>query len=176
VKTLIFDTETSDLIGNSLLPIDKLPRIIELFGLSLDENCEEVGAYHFLFDPGIKITEEITRITSITNEMVKGKPRFSESSEAIRDLIMDHEEVVAHNLSFDRQMVDIEMKRCGLEVDWPILICTVEQSEFYRGHRLNLQALHELLFGEGFPNAHRAENDVRALARCFIKMRQDGDI
>lgn len=176
MKTLIFDTETTDLMGNSLLPIEKMPRIIEFFGLSLDENLEEVGSYNFMFDPGVKITEEITRITGIKNEMVVGKPKFSEGASLIRNLILDHDEVVAHNLSFDRHMVEIELKRCNLSISWPDLICTVEQTEHIKGHRLNLQALHEHLFGEGFANAHRAENDVRALARCFVELRKRGEI
>lgn len=77
MKTLIFDTETTNLIANSLLPIDKQPKILEFFGLSLDGNCNEIESYHFLFDPGEKISEEVTRITGLTNEQLKGKPSFA---------------------------------------------------------------------------------------------------
>jgi DNA polymerase III epsilon subunit-like protein len=92
----------------------------------------------------------------------------------LKKFIEGHDEVVAHNLSYDKSMVDCEMKRAGLTVDWPELICTVEATEHIKGHRLNLTSLHELLMGEAFSGAHRAEADVRALANCFRALRETG--
>ncbi len=56
------------------------------------------------------------------------------------------------------------------------LICTVESTEHIKGFRLTLTKLHEHLFGEAFPSAHRAENDVRPLTRCFIELYNRGII
>lgn len=176
MKTLVFDTETTDLIKNKLQPLDRQPHIIEFFGVSLDLEGNELYTYHFMFDPGFKISDEVTRITNITPEMLVGKPKFKEHAEEIKAIIEKHDEVVAHNLSYDKSMIDFEMKRAGLEVEWPDLVCTVEATEHVKGFRLNLNALHELLFGEGFTGAHRAENDVRALANCFRELRTSGSV
>jgi len=52
----------------------------------------------------------------------------------------------------------------------------VQETEWIKGHRLSLSALHEELFGEPFSGAHRARVDVDALTRCFNELRQRGDI
>lgn len=175
MRSLLLDTETTDLITNSLQPLERQPRIIEFFGLSLME-LEEGGTLGFRCNPGIKIPEVVTNITGITDAMVADEPPFSTHAADVKRLIEAHDEVVAHNLSYDKAVIDIEMKRCGLTVDWPELICTVEQSIHYKGFRLSLAALYEFLFKENFTGAHRAETDVRAMARCFIEMRRRGDI
>jgi DNA polymerase III epsilon subunit-like protein len=176
MKALVFDTETTGLIKNKLQHIDSQPFIIELFGVSLDDEGNELGTIDHLFDPGFKVSEEITRITGITPQMLVGKPKFKQHAEEVKAFIEDHDCVVAHNLSYDKAMIDFEMRRAGLTVDWPELICTVESTEHIKGFRLNLNALHELLFGEPFTGAHRAEVDVRALASCFGKLKLTGVI
>jgi DNA polymerase III epsilon subunit-like protein len=177
MKTFVFDTETTDLVKNRLLPLERQPRIIEFFGLMLDNEGKELSAHHFLIDPERKLSEETRRITGIQESDLVGKPSFSSEprlAQEIKSLIESADEVVAHNLSFDKSMVDIEMKRLNLSLRWPRLICTVEATEHIKGFRLSLSSLHELLFGEAFTGAHRAENDVRALARCFVQLRATG--
>jgi DNA polymerase III epsilon subunit-like protein len=176
MNTLVFDTETTDLIKNKLLPLDRQPHIIEFFGLSLDPEGNELGTYHFLFKPPVKLNDDVKRITGIDDTMLVDAPVFAAHAQDIKAIIEKHDEVVAHNLSYDMGVVDFEMKRCGLSVEWPIPTCTVEGTEHLKGFRLNLSALHELLFGEKFEGAHRAENDVRALANCFRQLRSIGEI
>jgi DNA polymerase III epsilon subunit family exonuclease len=174
MRTLVFDTETTGLIKNMLPPLDRQPHIIEFFALSLDSAGNELEKFHYLFNPGVKFEEKITQITGITPDMLKNEKSFSVIAQHILELIEVHDEVVAHNLSFDKAMIDVEMKRCGKKVKWPSLICTIEATEYIKGYRLNLNALHEMLFDVEFKDAHRAENDVRALARCFNELRKMG--
>jgi len=174
MKTLIFDTETTGLPKNSIQPLDRQPRIIEFFGLSYDSELESTSSVHFLFNPGIKLDKKIIEITHITDDMLKDKPFFKSKSDYLVKLIEDHDEVVAHNAAFDMAMVDFEMKRLHKEILWPKAICTVESTEYLKGHRIKLMDLHETLFGEKFNDAHRAENDVMALFRCFKQLRSMG--
>jgi DNA polymerase III epsilon subunit-like protein len=174
MKTLVFDTETTGLVGNSLKSLDKQPKIIEFFGLSL--NGASGIPYSSLFAPGGKLPDKISLITGITDQILEGAPAFADKAAEFKALIESHDEVVAHNAAFDQAMIDMEMRRCGHEVAWPRIICTVEASEFYKGYRMKLAELYEFFFGEKFGGAHRAENDVRALAKCFTEMRQRGDI
>lgn len=171
MKTLVFDTETTGLIKNKLQPLDRQPQVIEFFGLSLEDG-EEKAALSQLFNPNKPLEEIITKITGITDKNLSTAPNFSEHAAKIKEFIESHDEIVAHNLSFDRSIVDFEMARCKLKIEWPKLICTVEATHYMLGHRLNLSKLHELLFGEAFEGAHRAEIDVRALARCFNELRK----
>jgi len=55
MRTLVLDTETTALIKNKLQPLDRQPRIIEFFALSLDSAGEELDTFSYLFNPGIKM-------------------------------------------------------------------------------------------------------------------------
>jgi len=174
MRTLVLDTETTALIKNKLQPLDRQPRIIEFFALSLDSAGDELDKFSYLFNPGIKIDEKITEITGIKQDMLNDQKPFSSIAQHILEVIEVHDEIVAHNMSYDKAVIDFEMKRLGKKVRWPELICTVESTEYMKGHRMNLRSLHEFLFGEPFENAHRAENDVRATAKCFLELRKMG--
>ena len=176
MKVLCFDTETSGLQKNSAIRLEKRPHIIEFFGLTLTD-LEETGKWESLFFHHKPLDEIITKITGITDELIKDAPLFYSKAQELKDHIESHDRVVAHNLTFDMAMVDNEMDRVNLKVKWPKdRICTVEQTEHINGHRLSLALLHEHLFGVGFPNAHRAENDVRALARCYVELVKRGEV
>ena len=174
MKTLVLDTETTALIKNKLQPLDRQPRIIEFFALSMNGEGEELGVTHELFNPGMPLDMKTTEITGLTDEDLKKAPSFNAHADRIIELIEEHDEVVAHNASYDKNVVDFEMKRLGKKIVWPALVCTIEATEYMKGHRMNLGSLHEFLFGEPFAGAHRAENDVRATARCFLKLRELG--
>lgn len=187
MKAFVFDTETTDLIKNRHRPLPQLPHITELFGLVLEAkttrltkqyNWKEASTFNSLFNPGIPLTAEIQKITGLADWMLADQPTFKSKSAELKKIIEGADMIVAHNLSFDRAMVDIEMERCGLEVKWPKkMICTVEATEHFKSRRLKLMELHEFLFnGERFEGAHRAENDVRPLTRCFIELVERGVI
>lgn len=187
MRAFIFDTETTDLIKNRHRPLSQLPHITELFGLVLEAkttrltktyNWQEKGNFNSLFNPGIPLSPEIQKITGLTDAVLADQPSFKSKANEIKKLIESSDMIVAHNLSFDRAMVEIEMERCGLGIKWPKrMICTVESTEHFRSRRLKLMELHEYLFnGERFEGAHRAENDVRPLTRCFIELMNRGVI
>lgn len=179
MRYLIFDTETTNLIHNSLQPLGKQPRIIELFGLVLDDakDWAEVKIFHSYFNPGVPIPAEVTKITGIDNDKVKAAPSFIDRAQNVQEFFDDADVVVAHNLAYDTQVIDFEFARIQQSFRWPLRkVCTVEASEPLKGYRLNLSALHTELFGEGFESAHRAENDVRATARCYVELIKRGEI
>lgn len=177
MRHLVFDTETTNLIGNTLKPIGKQPQIIEFFGLILDTDLKIVDTLDHLCKPDLPIEKLITKITSITNDMVANAPKFSFCALDIKKFIESCDIVVAHNLSYDKQIVDFEMSRASMKVEWPSRgVCTVEATEYMKGYRLRLNDLHMELFGEAFEGAHRAEHDVRALARCYIELINRGEI
>jgi DNA polymerase III epsilon subunit family exonuclease len=169
----LFDTETTGLISNNSLPLDKQPEIIEFYGCLADlETGEIYEDFETFCKPSDPITEEITKITSITNEMVTKAPRFKSVADRIQELIEKAPVVIAHNLSFDVEMLDIEFKRMNRKLRWPRLVCTVEQTVHIKGFRLSLGALHEYLFSESFTGAHRAKADVHAMLRCCCELKK----
>jgi DNA polymerase III epsilon subunit-like protein len=177
---IIFDTETTDLVRAVDTPLDKQPKIIELFALKIcDETLEPLCELDLLIDPQEPITEEITKITSITDDMVRGKGAFALHAKAIAEFWLGEKWSCGHNIRFDVDMLLAELKRLGLQHKFPWTmnqLCTVEASEHYEGRRLKLIDLHKRLTGEGFDDAHRAKADVMATYTCVKLMNELGDI
>jgi len=188
MQAILFDTETTDLIHNHAIPLDQQPRIIEIYALKIQlpadafgsaEEWQFVDEFESFVNPGIKITDEITRITNITNADVRDAPRIAELWPRLRDFFATADMVVAHNVSYDMGVIDFEQLRVNdkQKFPWPPKrLCTVEATEHLKGHRLSLTALHEQLFGVKFEGAHRARTDVKAMTMCFKKLWEDCEI
>lgn len=172
MKALVFDTETTDLLQNNLVPLNRQPRIIEFCGVLVDVKKKKIiDALEFLCNPGIPIPPKITQITSISDDQVREQPPFADRIKEVSAFMKKATAAVAHNMSFDHGVMEVEAARAQIKWPWPEKrICTVEVSEFVKGRRLRLNELHEHLFGEKFEGAHRARADVDALARCFLEM------
>ena len=174
---VIFDTETTGLVEPEPTPLDKQPRIIEFAGIKLNKGLEEIERLEFLVDPGIEITPLITKITGISNPMVRGQGNFAIHFEKLQKFFVGVNEFVAHNLMFDHDMLSFELKRIDklTQFPWPpVRTCTVEKTHHLNGYRLNLTKLHQHCFGKEFKGAHRAMPDVEALTRCYIELKKKG--
>lgn len=180
MKAIIFDTETTDLLPNSVIAAKHRPHVIEFYAAKLeliDDTWIKIDELEFFCRPPFRVSEEVTRITGITEDMLKDAAPWGDHASRVSDFFVDADLVVAHNLSYDMAVVDTEMERLETTMDWPeSRVCTVEATEHLKGHRLNLNALHEELFGEGFRGAHRARVDVGALSKCFIALWERNEI
>lgn len=175
-----FDTETTDLFPNSLVNEKHMPRVIEFYGEIFDDQTgETVKELEFLCHPGHKLEAITTKITGLTDADLVGKQPFASHALEVIDLINAAEGATAHNLSYDRDVVEVELRRISKEglLKWPSqMICTVEETVHFKGHRLKLSDLHEHLFGEPFEGAHRAKVDVKAQIRCYLELKRKGEI
>jgi DNA polymerase III alpha subunit (gram-positive type) len=178
MKHLIFDTETTGLLLNSAVDVSRQPRIIEFCGQLYNDKGRKLAELDELYHPGKLIIPKITEITGITNEMLsKKEPIEKKGINDITKIIGEADVVVGHNLRFDMDMVNNEMKRTGTTLNWPVRqVCTIEQTRHLKGFALNLGSLHELLFGEPHSGAHRALADVEALARCYFELKKRKEI
>lgn len=177
-KALIFDTETTGLVTNRAVRLDKQPEVTEFYGCIIDLKKPDkiIEELNTLVKPNGPIPDEIAKKTGITNEMVKDAPPFSSVMPKIKTIISKAPLVVAHNFSFDKDMIEIELQRNNENITWPRCICTVEATIHITGFRLSLTALHEKLFGEPFKGAHRAKADVLALVRCTAELFKRGEL
>lgn len=174
---LLFDVESTGLIDNHVIPLDRQPSIIEWYSCLANLDTGEVlSELDLLIRPPTPVSAEITKITHITNEMLTDKPSFIEAAPQIMSAVLGAPLVIAHNCSFDVEMAQLEFERIGLNLVWPPLLCTVEQTVHLKGFRLSLTALHEHLFGEPFPEAHRAKSDTQALLRCAVELHKRNEI
>ena len=118
--------------------------------VSIDQEYESFN------DPGEEISQEITMLTGISDEMVEGQSIDWERVDAI---LKDAEIVVAHNAGFDRAFVD----RYSSVSPNKIWACSMQDIDWLcRGFTSSKQEL--LCYWHGFYfDAHRAMNDVDAL-------------
>jgi DNA polymerase III epsilon subunit-like protein len=138
----------------------------------VSDGSETVDSLDTLVRPrgSIDRTSKAAEITGITDETLRDAPPIETVFPRIKAIIESSPLVIAHNASFDREVVDIEAERLNQKVAWPRVLCTVEQTAHLKGYRLSLSDLYFEFFGERFAGAHRARVDVDALARIVVEM------
>ena len=155
ISIAFLDTETtgvnraSDKIIELALKVVKFEKASGKI-VSIDKEYESFN------DPGEEISQEITMLTGINDEMVEGQAIDWEKVDAI---LKDAEIVVAHNAGFDRAFVD----RYSSVSPNKIWACSINDIDWLgRGFTSSKQEL--LCYWHGFYfDAHRAMNDVDAL-------------
>jgi DNA polymerase-3 subunit alpha len=172
---IIFDTETTGLIASGLKPLSEQPEIIEFAAIKLDDHSlEEVGRFEFMCRPSIlPLPRKITEITGIETEDLFDKKPFSFYFPELAEFFFAERYSFAHNHAFDTGMLSLELRRLKAHYKFPWTmrpICTVAATYGIKNYRLNLQKLYQHLFGESFPEAHRAMNDVQALTKIVKEL------
>src|SRR5581483_5144675 len=98
--TVIFDTETTGLVTNRALRLDRQPHVWEFFGVDVDLNTGEVLAeLHCVMRPPVKIDEKVRKITGITDEELEDKPPISTFLDQMLAFLARSDGPIAHNLS-----------------------------------------------------------------------------
>lgn len=174
---IVFDTETTGLIGHASLPIEQQPEIIEFCAIKLDDRTlEEVKRLDFLIKPRIlPLPPKITEITGLTADDLKDQPSFARRLPLIQDFFLGEGLCVAHNCAYDIGMMTLELKRLDrlTKFPWPTQqACTVEMNMDILGRRMKLGDLYEHCTGVKLVGAHRAINDVIGLCEIVRWMRK----
>lgn len=162
---VIFDTETTGLSA-------VYNNIIE-FGAVKMLNGEILEKFEMFVDPQEPISNKITEITGITDEMVKGAPLIDKALLEFKKFVGDSI-LVAHNARFDIGFVNIALKKIGQrELQNPV-IDTVELARFLyprlKNYKLNTLCKN---FDIDLSNHHRAYHDAEATGHLLWKMIMD---
>ncbi|GLB46947.1 DNA polymerase III PolC-type [Philodulcilactobacillus myokoensis] len=161
---VVFDTETTGLSGI-------YDRVIELSAVKMHHN-DILDQFEEFIDPGFPLAEQTTKLTSITNEMVKGSKSEEEVFKEFRKFCGD-DVIVGHNVTFDIGFMNHGYKRHGMpEVKNPI-IDTLTLARFLYPHFGNYR-LNTLTkkFHVTLTHHHRAISDATSTGRLnyiFIK-------
>ncbi len=140
-------------------------RVFEWSVVAFDEG-REVFARSGLVDPGRPIPPIVARLTGVSDRDVKGKPAFGEVAELLHRWIAGRV-VAAHNLPFDRRMLNAEFVRLGM--NWPKTdgeVCTQKEAARVGLKRPKLDELCRAL-GVQLDTHHRALDDARACGLCL---------
>jgi len=158
---IVFDLETTGLNAANC-------KIIEIGAVRISGG-KVLEKYDVFVDPECDIPAEITELTSITNEMVKGQRKIDEILPEFLEFVGDRL-MIAHNADFDMGFVRVAAKNLGLPFKNASLD-TVALSRYLnpelKKHKLNILAEHYDLGGF---HHHRASDDAEMLSMIFFKM------
>ena len=163
-KYAIIDVETT----GGMPRRDKITEIAIL----IHDGTKVIDQFDTLINPERSIPSEITRITGITNDMVRDAPKFYEVAKDIIE-ILEKTIFVAHNVRFDYSFIKEEFQQLGFTFTKRQL-CTVKLTRrAFPG--LDSYSLGNLIrhFGISVNNRHRALDDTVATAEIFTTILQD---
>ena len=160
-EMVVFDLETTGLSNSTC-------KIIEIGAVKIKKG-QIIDKMDIFVDPECEISEEITNLTSITNEMVKGAPKEREAIKQFLDFA-NNSLLIAHNANFDVGFVRVACERQGFTFDNTYLD-TVALSKYVnpelKNHKLDTIATYYKL--DDFHH-HRASDDADILAHIFFVM------
>ena len=209
-RVLVFDVETTGLLPKKgqELPIEELPHVIQLsyvlFETSNWRVSKEFNKY-INIPQHVEISSKITEITGITREMCNNGITIEKALQEFCEDYMICDTIVAHNIYFDRRMIQLEINRHNetlnpYHVENVFLqsyekeenkqnyctmyksknLCKIERKDdkgetYYKSPKLS--ELYEHLFETKAPmNLHDSLIDTYVCLRCFVKMRFKFDI
>lgn len=107
-REIAFDTETTGLDPQNG------DRVIEVGAVEMINHVSTGKTFRMLINPGREVSEATIRITGLTDDILADKPLFEDPGvvDALMDFIGDAQ-IVAHNASFDRGFLNMELERCG---------------------------------------------------------------
>ena len=154
-----------DLETTGTLPY--VDQIVEIAAVHF-KNGEVQNVFQSLIDPGMRISEEVSSINGITNEMVQGKPKIAtmlgQFSHFCSTLPM-----VAHNASFDFQFLTSAIKRNKTVAPAGVMLdtYTLAKKTLTGLNNYKLSTLIQLLkIKHG--TLHRAEQDAICCGYVFL--------
>ena len=171
-EAVVFDIETTGLSNQN----DRMTEI----GAVRIKNGKILEVFNTFVNPEMPIPADITRLTGITDDMVKGAPKEAEALEAFFSFLGKYDNgremlLIAHNADFDTGFIRAAASRAGWEFNNPYLD-TLALSRFMlpdlKKHKLDSLADH---YGLGDFNHHRASDDAEMLAHIFFCMTHELD-
>lgn len=162
---VVFDLETTGFNaggGDSIIEIGAVKIL----------NGEIIDKFDELIDPGRKLPPKITEVTSITDEMLVGKPN---EETAVKKFIewAGSLPMVAHNAKFDTSFIEMAYQKYNLGQFTNTVIDTLELSRTmdnnYARHSLSaLVKRYDIPFDE--ESHHRGDYDAEGTALVYHKM------
>jgi DNA polymerase-3 subunit epsilon len=187
---LFFDTETTGLPKNFNAPATDLnnwPRMVQLAYTFQNIHGKVISKGNYIIKPdGYSIPSASSSIHGITTGRANREGNnLSDVLKKFNSLVIQSKYLVAHNINFDLKIIEAEFIRMKIPCSMQSTskICTMESSTNYcaingtYGYKWpTLSELYYKLFNSIFKEAHNAEIDVNATAKCFWGLKQKGII
>jgi DNA polymerase-3 subunit alpha (Gram-positive type) len=174
-KPLVYNSNDND-FNQSFTVLDiettgldeRLNEITEIGAVKIKDK-RIIDSFHTFVNPGIPIPSEITKLTGITDDMVKDAPPIEEALKAFKNFFGE-DVLVAHNASFDLGFIKTKAKKIGLEIDNPVVdtlgLCRELLPDLKR-YRLDTVAKY---LGVPLKRHHSALDDATATGGILISL------
>ncbi|HOT76737.1 MAG TPA: 3'-5' exonuclease [Candidatus Wallbacteria bacterium] len=141
--------------------------IIEIAAVKIVDN-QICGTFSTLVNPGVPISEEITKINGITDAMVENAPAIDEVMPEFLDFLGDSV-LVAHNAAFDISFINEALYRKYYQKMINPIICTLKLAKMlypnFESHSLGSVAQKLKI---SMTAHHRALSDADACAKMLV--------
>jgi DNA polymerase III, epsilon subunit and related 3''-5'' exonucleases len=188
---LFFDTETTG-FPKPWMPWDHpdQPYIVQLAAMLCDDSGNVLNSINFIINNGVDIPKVCSDIHGITREKAESfgvKPDVAITP--FMDMLAMSGQIVAHNVKFDVQMMDLSLARrkgspnpmnsktfCTMEAAKPVVKCPPTEKMKTAGNNSfkapKLEECIRFFFNEPLDGAHDAMVDVIGCKRVFFKLRE----
>lgn len=159
---IIFDVETTGLRTG-------VDRLTEIGAVKYVDGAEK-SRFQTFVDPERPIPQNIVELTGITDSMVAGVPKEGEAVRKFFEFCGEGSVLVAHNASFDTEVIRSACERNGIEYNYSHIDTLVLAQSLISGiknYKLDTISNHFKL--PKFDH-HRADEDAGALAAIFEKL------
>lgn len=173
MRQIIFDTETTGMseFGNPAAN----HRVIEIGCVELVDRIPTGNHFHLYLNPERTVDPGAVKVHGITDAMLADKPVFADIIDDFEAYLAGADELIAHNINFDRAFLDQELQLAGRDytlADRFTLVDTLMIArEKFAGARNSLDALCAR-FGIDNSNRdlHGALLDSQLLAEVYLKL------
>jgi len=213
MRVLVFDTETTGLPQSKIISPDTLhlwPHIVQFSYIIYDTEANEIV---MTMDDVIKVEDNVTisqesiNLHGITKGISQEKGvKLSKILHIFCNYLTTTDVLVGHNVTFDIQMVKVELLRVIYSNMTPedkikkyknnlsklsnftniyctmqntIELCSIKKTDKY-GKEYNkypkLSELHQTLFHTSPNHLHNSFNDILVTLRCFMKLKYEVDL
>lgn len=187
---LFFDTETTGFFQDRL-PVDHpdQPYIVQLAAELCDDSGNSVSSFSLIIDNGVEIPMQASNVHGITTERaVKFGVSAAAALSLFTHLYQRADVVVAHNIKFDRGVVEAAIARhydrvmplrkplyCTMEAASPIVNLPPTErmlaAGFTKPKPPKLEECIKHFFDESLDGAHDAMVDVAACRRVYFHLK-----
>lgn len=166
VTFTVLDVETTGLSPN------RGDRVCEIALLRVRGEAE-LTSFCTLVDPGRRLSPGAFAVNRISQEMLCGKPRFSEIADRVLNL-MQGSVLVAHNAPFDLGFLNAEMGMAQRTLPNVPVVDTLRLARScFRFYSNRLEAIARSLGLVGCSDLHRAQGDAWLTWRVLLRFLDD---
>lgn len=182
---IVIDTETTGLTHLSFPTNNNLsnwPRIVQLAWILVDDKGAHIEGGAIIRPDDFVIPPSAIKIHGITQSRALNKgEKLIQQLQDLNQAMRMSEVLVAHNLKFDREIINSEALRMNFKMHWPRKHhCTGQLGQKYLQESQKrkqytfprLSYLHNVIFGTALNKKHDARADSRACLKIYQHLTQ----